>query len=78
MTHRPIKQKVNNNITSNPDSNGQFNNNNDISFNENSIVHTSTQIPNNNNNETFEIDQIDRLLAPIRQSRRLLEKNKLN
>ena len=79
MTHRPIKQKVNNNITSNPDSNGQFNNNNDISFNENSIVHTSTQIPNNNNNETFEIDhQIDRLLAPIRQSRRLLEKNKSN
>ena len=31
-----------------------------------------TQIPNNNNNETSEIDhQIDRLLAPIRQSKRL-------
>ena len=38
FTHRPIKQKVNNNITSNPDGNGHFNNSNDISFNENSIV----------------------------------------
>ena len=61
FTHRHIKQKINNNITSNPDDSGQFNNNNDISFNENSIVHTSTQIPNNNKNyETSEIDhQID-------------------
>ena len=48
-------------------------------LNENSIIYTSTQIPNNKNNETSEIDHhIDRLLAPIRQSRRLLEKNKLN
>ena len=65
-----MKQKVNNNITSNPDGNGDFNNNNDISFNENSIVYTSTQIPNNKNNETSEIDHhIDRLLASIRQSK---------
>ena len=78
FTHRSIKQKVNNNITSNPDGNGHFNNNNNIYFNKNSIVHT-TQIPNNNNNETSKIDhQIDRLLAPIRQNRRLLEKNKSN
>ena len=56
FTHRSMKQKVNNNITSNSDSNGHFNNNNGNFFNENSIVHTSAQILNNNNNKTSEID----------------------
>ena len=42
------------------------------------LPYISTQI-HNNNNENFESDHhIDRLLVPIRQSRRLLKKNKSN
>ena len=67
-----MKQKVNNTITSYLDDDRYKNEYNDISFNENSIAYTSTQIFYNNN---YEIDHhIDRFLVPIRQSRGLLEK----
>ena len=79
FTHRYVKQKVNDNITLYPDDNEHCNDNNDISFNKNSIVYTSIQIPNNNKNETLEIDHhINWLHAPIKQGRRLLEENKSN
>ena len=42
-----MKQKVNIIITSYQDGDGNRKDNNDISFNDNSVVHTSTQIPNN-------------------------------
>ena len=40
FTHRYVKQKVNDNITLYPDDNEHCNDNNDISFNEISIVYT--------------------------------------
>ena len=51
-----MREKVNTTITSYLDVDGNHKDNNNISFNKNSIVHTSIQIPNKINNETFEFD----------------------
>ena len=60
------------------DGDGKCKDTNDISFNENSIFYTSMQNSTNIFIETTELNQhIERLPALIRQSRRLLKKNKL-